>query len=61
VLAILIVKLDMATFRREGEHKIKGRGKVDTVILLTEHHAMKAYRGSGGMAPHTLDLGTRRR
>jgi hypothetical protein len=26
---------------------------------LTKHHAMKAYWGSGGMAPRILDLGTR--
>jgi len=26
---------------------------------LTEHHAMKAYWGSGGIATHILDLGTR--
>jgi hypothetical protein len=25
---------------------------------LTEHHAMKAYRISGGMAPRILDFGT---
>jgi hypothetical protein len=26
---------------------------------LTEHHAMKAYWGSGGITPCILDLGTR--
>jgi hypothetical protein len=26
---------------------------------LTEHHAMRAYWGSGGIAPRILDLGTR--
>jgi hypothetical protein len=26
------------------------RGKVVSVLFLTEHHAMKAYRGSGGIA-----------
>jgi hypothetical protein len=25
---------------------------------LTEHHAMRAYWGSGGIAPYVLDLGT---
>jgi hypothetical protein len=28
-------------------------------FFLTEHYAMKAYRGSGGIAPSILDLGTR--
>jgi hypothetical protein len=30
-------------------------------FLLIEHHAMKAYWGSGGIAPRILDLGTRSR
>jgi hypothetical protein len=30
---------------------IKGKGKVAPVIFFTEHHAMKAYWGSGGIAP----------
>jgi len=29
--------------------------------FLTEHHAMKAYLGSGGTAPRTLDVDTRLR
>jgi hypothetical protein len=29
------------------------KGKV-CMLLLTEHHAMKAYWGSEGMAPHIL-------
>jgi len=29
-------------------------GKVVPVILLTEHHAMKAYWGSEGIAPLIL-------
>jgi hypothetical protein len=29
------------------------------LVLLTDHHAMKAYWGSGGIAPHILDLSTR--
>jgi hypothetical protein len=28
-------------------------------VFLTEHHAMKAYWGSGSIAPRILDLGTR--
>jgi len=38
--------------------KVKAKGKFVTV-LLTEHHAMKSYWGSGSIAPHILDLGTR--
>jgi hypothetical protein len=30
-------------------------------VLLTEHHAMKVYWGNGGIVPHILDLGTKRR
>jgi len=29
------------------------------MLFLSEHHTMKAYWGSGGRAPHILDLGTR--
>jgi hypothetical protein len=32
----------------------KGKGKVVPVIFLTEHHAMKAYWGNGGIAPRIL-------
>jgi hypothetical protein len=38
------------------EHRVKGKV---VPVLLTEHHAMKAYGGSGGIAPYILDLGTR--
>jgi hypothetical protein len=32
-----------------------GKGKVKVVpVLLTEHHAMKAYWGSGGASPLIL-------
>jgi len=30
------------------------------VLFSTEYHAMKAYWGSGSIAPRILDLGTRR-
>jgi hypothetical protein len=36
-----------------------GKGKVDPVLFLTEHHAVKAYWGSGGIAPGILVFGTR--
>jgi hypothetical protein len=32
----------------------KGKGKVVPALLLTEHHAVKAYWGSGGIAPRIL-------
>jgi hypothetical protein len=35
------------------------KGKIVPVLLLTEHHAMKVYWGSGGIVPRILDLGTR--
>jgi hypothetical protein len=41
--------------------RIKGKGKVVPVLFLTEHHAMKAYWGSGVIVPRILDLGTRLR
>jgi len=42
-----------------AESKCKDKGKVVPVLFLTEHGAMKAYWGSGGIAPHIVDLGTR--
>jgi hypothetical protein len=32
----------------------KGKGIVVPVLFVTEHHAMKAYWGSGGIAPFIL-------
>jgi hypothetical protein len=32
----------------------KGKVKVGPVLLLTEHHAMKAHWGNGGIAPLIL-------
>jgi len=42
----------------DGQFEHKGKGKV-LVLLLTEHHAKKAYWESGGIAPCILDLGIR--
>jgi hypothetical protein len=46
-----------------SENKGKGKKVKDKVVPvnLTENHTVKAYWGSGGMAPHILDLGTRRK
>jgi hypothetical protein len=37
--------------------RCKVKGKVVAVLFLTEHHAMKAYWGSGDIAPRLLCLG----
>jgi hypothetical protein len=37
----------------------KVKVKVKLSLCLTKHHSMKAYWGSGGIAPRILDLGTR--
>jgi hypothetical protein len=39
--------------------KVKVKVKLSLCFFLTKHHAMKAYWGSGGIAPRILDLGTR--
>jgi hypothetical protein len=38
--------------------RLKCKGKI-VPVLSTEHHDMKTYWRSGGIAPHILDLGTR--
>jgi hypothetical protein len=40
---------------------VKGKGKVVPVLPLNEHHAMKAYWGSGCKLHPFLDLSTIRR
>jgi len=40
---------------------IKVKVKLSLCFFLTEHHAMKAYSGNGGIAARFLDLGTRLR
>jgi hypothetical protein len=35
---------------------LKVKVKVKLSLCLTKHHAMKTYRGSGGIAPYILDL-----
>jgi hypothetical protein len=39
-------------------YKYISKGSISGLI---QHHAMKAYWGSGGIAPGILNLGTRRR
>jgi hypothetical protein len=38
--------------------KVKVKIKVNLSLCVTKHHAMKMYWGSGGIAPHILDLDT---
>jgi hypothetical protein len=37
----------------------KGKKKVKLSLCLTKHHAIKAYWGTGVIAPRILNLGTR--
>jgi hypothetical protein len=37
-----------------GKFNVVVTGKVVPVLFLTEHHAMKAYWGSGGIAPSII-------
>jgi hypothetical protein len=37
-----------------GRPRHKGKGKVVRVLFLTEHQAMKAYWGIGGITPLIL-------
>jgi hypothetical protein len=39
--------------------RLKVKIRLSLCYLLTGHHAMKAYWGSGGIAPRIFDLGTR--
>jgi hypothetical protein len=43
-------------FLQKSYPVIKGKDKV--VPLITKHHTMKTYWGSGGIAPRILDLVT---
>jgi hypothetical protein len=44
----------MKPYRKQQLTRIKGFSKVIPVLPLTEHHAMKAYWGSGDTAPPIL-------
>jgi hypothetical protein len=47
--------------RETGDYNISNivLVKVKLSLCLTNHHAMKTYWGSGGIAARILDLGTR--
>jgi hypothetical protein len=42
-----------------GKVKVKVKVQLSLCFFLIEHHTLKAYWGSRGIAPHILDLGTR--
>jgi hypothetical protein len=44
---------------KQLSHPGKAKVKLSLCSFLTEHHAIKACWGSGGIAPRILDLGTR--
>jgi hypothetical protein len=44
----------MRSFCTPHQILLKGKGEVVPVLFSTEHHAMKAYWGSGGIAPRIL-------
>jgi hypothetical protein len=49
--SLVTILTELPRFPRKGKDKV-------VPVLLTEHHAVKAYWESGGIAPHILDLGT---
>jgi hypothetical protein len=58
----MVYDVSVGKHQRKGQlwryrHRLKS--KFLLVIFSTEYHAMKAYLGSGGIAPHILDLGAR--
>jgi len=40
---------------------LEGKGKVVSMLFLTEHHTMKMFWWSGGITSRIIDLGTRSR
>jgi hypothetical protein len=53
----LIVRQRSPINMSERIHEVKAKVKLS--LCLTNHHTMKTYWGSGGIAPFILDLGTR--
>jgi len=53
----MLMLLDKRLESTKFENSIKGKVKLS--LCLAMNHAMKMYRGSGGIAPRILDLGTR--
>jgi hypothetical protein len=60
-----VVKRKVPSRRRESNPRtpivLIGQIKVkfSLCFFVTEHHAMKAYCGNGGISPRILDLGIR--
>jgi hypothetical protein len=60
LVAVELSRNEYEQIRKEQLEKtkqMKVKGKLS--LCLTKHHAMKAFCGSGGIAPRILDLGTR--
>jgi hypothetical protein len=65
-LNIFVTDVNTASFQQDGakphtnNDALEGKVKIKLSVscLLTEHHAMKAYWGSGGIAPCFLDPDT---
>jgi hypothetical protein len=61
VYKILVGKTEEKSLLERPVHRweLKCKGKFVPILFETEHHAMKAYKGSGCIAPSILDLGAR--
>jgi hypothetical protein len=55
---VYCIKITICKLALKGHLKVKV--KLSLCFFFTEHHAMKAYWGSEGIAPLFFDLGTRR-
>jgi hypothetical protein len=51
----------LAASQKYEQVEVEVKVKLSLCFVLTEHHAMEAYWGNGGIAPRILDLGTRYR
>jgi hypothetical protein len=56
---IVLNDVSLSTFMEVGYLIKNGVDYKNLSLCLTEHHAIKTYRGSGGIAPRILDLSTR--
>jgi len=54
----MVCEYQVIRLNQKGLFNIKRKSKIVPVLFLTKHHAMKTYLGSGGIAPHILDIGT---
>jgi hypothetical protein len=54
ILNVNLLQHRLSHSQCKGKGKDKGKDKIVPALFLTEHHAMKAYWGSGGIAPLVL-------